>query len=154
MAQLDDLELAVYSIKVYALFTFAPTLGIAKMPTPFVIPIKKILAAFILFSVSLNGLADAFVGQISGADCAEHGHLCPLEKFEQHISGEKHFVLLTGNKQFFNLSGISRDILLRYVSKRVIVIGELDKQTNQVNVSELQVQQGEGLGHYESVWQQ
>ena len=123
------------------------------MPSPFFVHIKQALAFFMLLSVSLNGLADAFIGQVSGADCAKHGHLCPLEKFEQHFSDEKHFVLLTSNQQFFHLSGISRDILLRYASKRVIVIGELDKEKIQVEVSELQVQQGEGLGHYESVWQ-
>jgi len=106
--------------------------------------------------LGLNSLSwsDAFIGQISGANCAEYGHLCPLEKFEQHLSDENSFALLTGNKQFFLLTGISRDILLRYVSRRVIIIGQLNPDKNSINVSELQVQQGESLGHYESIWQQ
>ncbi len=111
------------------------------------------MAIITLLGLSLNCLSDSFIGQISGIDCAEYGHLCPFKKFEQHISEEKQFVLLTTEKHFFHLSGISRDTLLRYVSKRVIVIGELNKEKNEVNVTQLQVQQGEGLGHYESVWQ-
>ena len=116
--------------------------------------IKKIMACFAMLTLSFHCLADSFIGQISGIDCAESGHLCPLEKFEQHLSQEHQFVLLTSQKHFLHLDGISRDILLRYVSKRVIVIGELNKDKQRVQVTELQVQQGEGLGHYESVWHQ
>lgn len=107
-----------------------------------------------LFGLSPLTWSDAFIGQISGANCAEYGHLCPLEKFEQHLSEEHSFALLTGDKQYFLLTGISRDILLRYVSRRVIIIGQLNKNKNTIKVSELQVQQGESLGHYESIWRQ
>ena len=107
-----------------------------------------------LLGLSTLSWSDAFIGQISGANCAEYGHLCPLEKFEQHLSDENSFALLTGDKQYFLLTGISRDILLRYVSRRVIIIGQLNQDKNSINVSELQVQQGESLGHYESIWQQ
>lgn len=123
------------------------------MLTPPLLHFKKSLLVITLLGLSVPSLADAFIGRISGVDCAEYGHLCPLNKFEQHITEERHFVLLTGTKAFHHLSGIKRDTLLRYVSKRVIVMGELDQESNHINVTELQVQQGERLGHYESVWQ-
>ena len=123
------------------------------MLTPPLRHFKKSLLVITLLGMSAHCVADAFIGQISGIDCAEYGHLCPLTKFEQHITEERHFVLLSGEKLFYHLSGISRDTLIRYVSQRVIVIGELDKERQYINVTELQVQQGERLGHYESVWQ-
>ena len=108
------------------------------------------LLTLALLSVRLS--ADSFAGRIVGLNCAENGHLCPLKKFEQHISEEPKFVLFGANKKFYLLNNISRDTLVRYVSNRIVIIGTLDEKTNTIRATELQVLRGDALARYESVW--
>ncbi len=110
------------------------------------------LVAGLLFSFSLTAFSDAFQGQIVGLDCAKHGHLCPVRQFEQHISQESAFALLTADKKFYTLSNIGRDTLVRHVNKKVIISGTLQPDDHSIKVQQLQVQLGHGLSRYESVW--
>ena len=110
------------------------------------------LMAGLLCSLSLTALGEAIQGQLVGLDCAEHGHLCPVRQFEQHISQETAFVLLTADKKFYTLSNIGRDTLVRHVNKKVIISGTLQPDHHSIKVQQLQVQLGHGLSRYESVW--
>jgi len=110
------------------------------------------LVAGLLFLLSLPTWSEAIQGQLVGLDCAEHGHLCPVRQFEQHISQETAFVLLTADKKFYTLSNIGRDTLVRHVNKKVIISGTLQPDHHSIKVQQLQVQLGHGLSRYESVW--
>ncbi len=113
----------------------------------------RMFTAGLLPLISLSVWADAIQGQIVGLDCAKHGHLCPLQQFESHISQEKDFILLTPNKGVYMLLGISRDTLVRHVNKKVIISGTLEPNSHSIKVQQLQVQLGHGLSRYESIWQ-
>ena len=103
--------------------------------------------------LSYGAWGESFEGQIVGLDCAQHGTLCPLNQFEQHISQESDFVLLTSNKQMYRLVNISRDTLVRHVNKKVIISGTPHADGHSIKVQQLQVHLGHGLSRYESVWQ-
>ncbi len=120
------------------------------------LPLKSLLPWFtacLLYLLSHSVLSDSIQGQLVGLDCAKHGHLCPLLQFEQHISEEASFVLLTPDEGSYTLSNISRDTLVRHVNKKVIVSGTLNTDDHSIEVQQLQVQLGHGLSRYESVWQ-
>ena len=112
-----------------------------------------LLLTSLLPFLSFEAFGAPFEGRIVGLDCAKHGYLCPLHKFEQHISQETEFVLLSPVDDIYRLSGISRDTLVRHANKKVIINGTIDTDSHSIKVQQLQVQLGNGLGRYESVWQ-
>ncbi len=113
----------------------------------------SLLLTTLLLLLCFEASSTPFEGRIVGFDCAKHGSLCPLHKFEQHISQEPDFVLLSPANDTYGLSGISRDTLVRHVNKKVIINGTIDADSHSIKVQQLQVQLGNGPGRYESVWQ-
>ncbi len=110
----------------------------------FASPLPIYLLQFILIALASTGLF--IVSQAHFAVFLSH-------KFEQHISQETEFVLLSPVDDIYRLSGISRDTLVRHANKKVIINGTIDTDSHSIKVQQLQVQLGNGLGRYESVWQ-
>jgi len=113
--------------------------------------------AFLLIAVSMLlaapfAAADSFTGRIVGINCAKAGKICPYDGLEKHLETESDFVLLAAKGEYYLLKNITRDVLVRYVLKQVIVDGTLNKESATLAVEALKVQ-GEGLSRYKTVWE-
>jgi hypothetical protein len=104
----------------------------------------------VLGALSLQPVsAETLSGWINGHDCAEQAHACPIDKLDPHVQLESDFVLVVGDEEYYFLTNLSRDLKVRHVLDKVMVVGDVNKKYNSVDVSELKVREGDD---FKTVW--
>lgn len=128
------------------------------------IGLSRIFSKFPALSISLSILlsmllgtslvfADSFTGRIVGIHCAKAGQLCPYDGLDKHLDDESDFVLMAAKGKYYLLEHITRDVLVRYVLKQVIIEGEVNTTLSTIAVDKLMVQSDSGLSRYTNVWE-
>jgi hypothetical protein len=68
---------------------------------------------------------------------------------DPHVQLESDFVLVVGDEEYYFLTNLNRDLKVRHVLDKVMVVGEVNKKYNSVDVSELKVREGDD---FKTVW--
>lgn len=104
-----------------------------------------------LFALPLSVSAETFTGMINGHECAHQEHTCPVGKLDPHVALESDFVLMAGDKDYFFMPNLSRDVKVRYVLDTVQVEGTKHPRFNSIKVDIFRVKQGD---KFVTVWTQ
>lgn len=88
-------------------------------------------------------------GWMQGYNCVTHGHKCPVDSLDPHLTLEPDFVLMLKDGDYFLLPNIDRIIKARYVHKPIRVIGDVNPKYKAIDVDKLQVKVGDS---YKTVW--
>ena len=92
---------------------------------------------------------DTYDGWMQGYNCVSHGHKCPVDRLDPHLTLEPDFVLLLDDGDYFLLPNLARDVKARYIQKSIRVVGDVNPKHKSIDVNKLQVKVGDS---YKTVW--
>ena len=117
--------------------------------------IRKIMTGLLLLTAVAHTMpvtaktANTFDGWMQGFNCVAHGHKCPVDRLDPHLTLEPDFVLLLNDGDYFLLPNIGRIVKARYVHKPIRVIGDVNPKYKSIDVDQLQVKEGNS---FKTVW--
>ena len=111
----------------------------------------SILAVMMTLLITPSAMAKSSMveGTIQGFTCLTHGKVCPVDRFDPHLTVEQNFVLVDMEKGYHFLPNLDRSILARNIHQKARVTGHVDPKYNSVEVEKFEVMK---KGSWEEIW--
>lgn len=111
----------------------------------------SVIAAMMALLVTTGGFAmtTTIEGTIQGFTCLTHGKVCPVDRFDPHLSVENNFVLVGMDKGYHFMPNLDQSILARNIHKKARITGNVNPKYKAVDVKKVEIFNN---GSWREVW--